>query len=243
MFPSWSNLIYGYCAIEKKTVNRYNYFIGFHFHEQVNLSISHGKFWMEILNSNKTNNSCAKWKSKRIYNNCSSISNSNTVSSVIGETDKQMLLMDRYQYALFTKYNSTNTSCNYIGKISYMKCECRNFSFDPKLYVYLFPFFSKAEIRMTPFSEAKSDITDFEMTLSPNESLIITKSNISNVFINYLSKSNLCQRCSVNGLFQLDQSSFKRKCKKGWKMNPGIIEFQIPKLDVNWLSYSNNLTH
>ena len=96
---------------------------------------------------------------------------------------------------------------------------------------------------MTPFSEAKSDITDFEMTLSPNESLIITKSNISNVFINYLSKSNLCQRCSVNGLFQLDQSSFKRKCKKGWKMNPGIIELQIPKLDVKWLSCSNNLTH
>ena len=119
--------------------------------------------------------------------------------------------MDTYRHALFTKYNSTNTSCNYIGKISYMKCECHNFSFDPKLYVYLFPFFSKAEIRMTPFSEAKSDITDFEMTVSPTESLIITKSNISNVFINYLSKLNLCQRYSVNGMFQLDQSSFKRK--------------------------------
>lgn len=89
--PSQSNLIYGNCAIENKTVNRYNYFIGFHFHEQVNLNISHGKFWMEILSSNKTNNSCAKWKSKRIYNNCSSISNSNTVSCVIGETDKHVI--------------------------------------------------------------------------------------------------------------------------------------------------------
>ena len=96
---------------------------------------------------------------------------------------------------------------------------------------------------MTPFSEAKSDITDFEMTVSPTGSLIITKSNISNVFINYLSKLNLCQRYSVNGMFQLDQSSFKRKCKKRWKMNPGIIEFQIPKLDVSWLSCSHNLTH
>ena len=241
-----SKTIYVNCVIENKTANLYDYFIRLDFpHQvnQVNLNISQEKFWMEAYNSYQANYSCAIWEAKNIYNFCSRVNTSNKVLCLIRKIDAQKSVNDTYQYALFAKYNSTNTSCFYIGYINSLTCECKNFRFDANLYISRYPLVGKADVSMTPFSEAKSHVKDFDMAITPNESLIINKSNISNTFMYRVSKLDLCQTYSVNAVFQLDQSSFKRKCQNDWKMNPGIIEFEIPKLDISWLNCSHNQTH
>ena len=159
----------------------------------------------------------------------------------ISEIDATKLKTDNHNYAFFAQYNSTDTVFENFKLINYLSCECEDFSFNPNLNIFLVPMLGEAEINIKPFLEPKSDILDFDLTITPNKSVILKK--YGNKFQYQLSMLYPCQKYSVDIALKLKGTTFKQKCKNDWKMKPGTIEFPIHELEMDEVSCSRNLTH
>ena len=232
------------CVIKenKNIVNQYDYYFNLDLSDMGSLNMSQLKFRMETCDAQVENLFCADWDTKDIYHTCRSDNISKGVFCEISEIDATKLKTDTHNYAIFAQYNSTYTLFkNNFGLISYLPCECKDFSFNPNLNISVIPLLGEAEINIKPFLEPKSDILDFDLTITPNKSVVIKKDG--NKFQYQLSKLDPCQQYSADIELKLKDTTFKQKCKNDWKMNPGIIEFRIPELEMDEVSCSYNLTH
>ena len=233
------------CVIkENKNIVRqkhYDYYFNLDLPDMGSLNISQLTFRMETCDAQLKNLFCTDWKTKDIYNTCKRVNMSKGVLCEISEIDATELKMNRRHYAFFAQYNSTDIVFQNFLFIKSLPCECKDFSFDPNLSISTIPMLGEAEINMKPFSEPKSDILDFDLTITPNKSVIIKKDG--NKFQYQLSKLYPCQKYSVDIALQLKGTTFKQNCKNDWKMKPGIIELPIHELEMDEVSCSRNLTH
>ena len=241
--PSASNLTSWNCVIKenKNIVNHYDYYFNLDLPDMGSLNISQLTFRMETCVGDIENRFCGNWQAKDIYNTCKRVNMSKGVLCEISEIDATKLKTDNHNYAFFAQYNSTDIVFENFNLINYLSCECEDFSFNPNLNIFLVPMLGEAEINIKPFLEPKSDILDFDLTITPNKSVIIKKDG--NKFQYQLSKLYPCQKYSVDIALKLKGTTFKRKCKNDWKMKPGIIEFPIHELEMDEVSCSRNLTH
>ena len=182
---------------------------------------------------------CTKWEDKDIYSVCQKANISRGISCKIRDIDASRLVSDRLLYQFSVTYNSTIKE-RFQVLLNSLTCECKNFSFDPNLNIFLFPLSSKAEVSIKPFTEYFIK-PDFDMAIIPNKSLIIEKDD--NKLQYQLKKLDKCQKYSVEISLGLKAITFKQKCKNDWKMKPGIIEFQIPQLNIDDVNCSHNVTN
>ena len=233
------------CVIKenKKIVRQdnYDYYFNLDLPDMGSLNISQLKFRMETCYAQIENMFCINWKAKDIYNTCKSVNTSKGVLCEISEIDATKLKTDNHYYAFFAQYNSTDIVFQNFYLINFLTCECKDFSFDPNLNISSIPMLGEAEINIKPFPEPKSDILDFDLTITPNKSVIIKKD--SNKFQYQLSNLYPCQKYSVDIALKLQGTTFKQRCKNDWKMNHGLIEFPINELEMDEVSCSRNLTH
>ena len=241
--PSASNLTSWNCVIKenKNIVNHYDYYFNLDLPDMGSLNISQLTFRMETCVDDIENRFCGNWQAKDIYNTCKRVNMSKGVLCEISEIDATKLKTDNHNYAFFAQYNSTDIVFENFNLINYLSCECEDFSFNPNISISLVPMLGEAEINIKPFLEPKSDILDFDLTITPNKSVITKKDG--NKFQYQLSKLYPCQKYSVDIALKLKGTTFKQKCKNDWKMKPGIIEFPIHELEMDEVSCSRNLTH
>ena len=223
------------CVIkENKNIVRqdhYDYYFNLDLPDMGSLNISQLTFRMETCDAQPENLYCFGWKAKDIYNTCKRVNMSKGVLCEISEIDATKLKSDSHHYAFFAQYNSTDIVFQNFLFIYNLPCECKDFSFDPNLSISTIPMLGEAEINIKPFSEPKSDILDFDLTITPNNSVIIKKDG--NKFQYQLSKLYPCQKYSVDIALKLKGTTFKQKCKNDWKMKPGTIEFPIHELEMD----------
>ena len=220
---------------------RYDYYLYFDFHNKLNLNSSQWEFAIETCDSTFDNYFCLNWEVEERSSVCKITNISNRVLCIMRRIDPRDRALNSYRYKFYAKFNSTYFVNDTIFRLTSLQCECKDFHFDPNLNISISPSLGIAEVNIKPFLQPKSDILDFHMTITPNESLTIKKDG--NNFKYKLSNLNSCQKYSVDIALELKDTTFKKKCENDWKMKPGIVEFQIPKLDVNKISCSYNLTH
>ena len=228
------------CVIgkSKNTTNQFDYSFNFDFPSSGNLSMLE-TFRIKMCDSNSGYLYCTKWEDKDIYSVCQKANISRGISCKIRDIDASRLVADRLLYQFSVTYNSTIKE-RFQVLLNSLTCECKNFSFDPNLNISLFPLSSKAEVSIKTFTEYFIK-PDFDMTIIPNKSLIIEKDD--NKLQYQLKKLDKCQKYSVKISLGLKAITFKQKCKNDWKMKPGIIEFQIPQLNIDDVNCSHNLTN
>ena len=241
LLPSAKTDVIMTCAI-KYNYYRYDYYISFDLFNKVSLNTSQWEFGIESCYPNMNNVFCMKnWVVEKRYNVCNRVNISNSILCVLRRIDPEDLVQNSYRYRFYAKYNSTYYLNKTIVQLKSINCECKDFYFDPNLNISIFPLLGKAEVNIRPFLEPTFDILDVDMTITPNEPVVIKKDNSN--FQYQLSELDQCQNYSLDIALEFTDTTFKRKCKNNWKMNTGIIEFQIPELDVNEISCSHNLTH
>ena len=240
LLPSAKTEVNMTCAI-KYNYYRYDYYINFDLFDKVSLNTSQWEFGIESCYPNIENVFCLKnWVVEKRYNVCNRVNISNSVLCVLRRINPNNMVQNSYRYRFYVKYNSTYYLNKTIIQLASINCQCNDFYFDPNLNISIFPLSGKAEVTIRPFLEPTFDILDV-VRITPNESLVIKKD--SNNFQYRLSKLDQCQNYSLDIALEFTDNTFKRKCKNNWKMNSGIIQFQIPELDVNEISCSHNLTH
>ena len=228
------------CVIEKSKniANQFDYYFKFDFPRNGNTSMLE-KFRIKMCDSNSGDLNCTKWEDKDIYSICQKVNISRGISCKMRDIDASRLVADTLLSRFSVTYNSTIKE-KFQVLLNSLTCECKNFSFDPNLNISLLPLSSKAEVNIKPFTEHFIK-PDFDITIIPNKSLIIKKDD--NKLQYQLINLDKCQKYSVNISLGLKAITFKQKCKNDWKMKPGIIEFQIPELNIDDVSCSHNLTH
>ena len=243
---AWKEISWNCVIKENKNVaNQYDYYFHLDLPDMGSLNISQLKFWMKTCEARIENSFCndrntTDWNTT-IYSTCKSVNISKGVLCEISGIDATKIKLDYHNYAIFVQNTSTDTLLKNFGFIHYLSCECKNFGFNPNLNISLIPLLGEAEINIKPFLEPKSDIIDFDLTITPNKSVVMKKDG--NKFQYQLSKLYPCQKYSVDIALKLKDTTFKQRCKNRWKMKPGIIEFPIRKLEMDELSCSRNLTH
>ena len=228
-------------CVVKYNQYRYDYYVYFDLHDKLNLNTSRWEFDIETCYAGPGNFFCDEWEFKERLKVCNRTSISNRILCLIKKIDPGDWEKRSYQYKFYAKYNSTYSLEKRMARLTELQCECKDFYFNPKLDISTFPLLGEAKVSIKPFLEPMPDIIDFDMTIIPNDTLNITKDG--NEFQYQLSKLDSCQRYWVDISLKLKSTTFKRKCKNDWKMNPGIINLPIPKLDINKASCSYNLTH
>ena len=228
------------CTI-KYNQYRYDYYLYFNLHDKFSLNTSRWKFDIETCYPEIENYFCSEWEAEKTLNVCNRTSTKNRVLCLMKKIDPGDRVQTQYEYRFNAKYNSTYSLETTTFQLTELQCECKDFYFDPNLNISTSPLLGEAKVSMKPFLEPKSDIIDFDITIIPNNTLSITKDG--NEFQYQLSKLDSCQKYWVDISLTLKSTTFKRKCKNDWKMNPGIINLPIPKLDINEASCFYNLTH
>ena len=228
------------CAV-KYNQYRYDYYLYFDLHDKLNLHTSRWEFYIDTCYPGTDNNFCSKWIVQGILHVCNRTSIKNRVLCLIKKIDPGNIEQAQIQYRFYAKYNSTYYFKKRLYQLTELQCECKEFYFDPNLYISTFPLIGEAKVSIKPFLEPKSDIIDFDMTIIPNDTLNIIKDG--DKFQYQLSKLDSCEKYWLDISLTLKGTTFKRKCKNDWKMNPGIINLQIPKLDINEVSCYYNLTY
>ena len=201
----------------------------FHLNTNLNVNDSLWQFGLERCEAEFSNFFCVDWAVSKRYN-CRPINN----FSVLCEIPQFKIREPDCRFKFIAKYNSTDSvEKEFAYGYHSTKCLCKDFYFDPKLYIFTTPLLGKANIEMRPFMEFGSpNVEGYDIEIMPNDSLVIDKENSKYGY--QISGFDICETHNVS-----IKLGTHLKCSN-WKLNPDVLSFSTEKLIVDTLYCSFN---
>ena len=200
--------------------------LNFMFHRNANLNVNHSQweFALERCESNVFNLFCNNWTIDQRYN-CRPVNN----FSISCKIPQFKIHEPDCRFRFIAEYNSTYTVEKEFGYGYYStECFCKEFFFNPKLYIFTAPLLGKAYIEMNPFMDVPSpNVEGYEIEIIPNNSLVIEKEDSKYGY--QVSGFNICETHNVS-----IKLGTRLKCAN-WKLNRDVLSFSAEKLIVDTL--------
>ena len=222
------------CQIEYKTHKVATMKLWFQFHCNMSANTSNWEFSLEKCDPNFHNNFCEMWERKSTDRNlCKMVIDSCQVFCL-----KQINLQEEvrstkpYYYRFYASHNSKNVVSKELGKIRYLKCECKYFDFGQEVKVS-FPYLGKVDIQIGPFHDIPR-LVDTTLNIAPSNNVSIKKSNDKRFEISGL---NICPRYNITVELKTWPTC------TNWKVKSILLDFLSEGLNVNDFFCKFNRTH